>query len=70
MFHKAQWYLPGTGYLPYCGDCSWFQTDNVTFTMVSEYPALGVYPVNGSVPLPSRTYTSFSSAAIETGISR
>lgn len=38
--------------------------------MVSEYPALGVIPANGSVPLPSRTYTSFSSAAIETGISR
>lgn len=38
--------------------------------MVSEYPALGVIPATGSVPLPTRTYTSFSSAAIETGISR
>lgn len=38
--------------------------------MVSEYPALGVYPLNGTTPLPSRNYTSFSSAAMETGMSR
>jgi hypothetical protein len=38
--------------------------------MVSEYPALGVYPANGTTPLPSRNYTSFSSAAMETGMSR
>ena len=42
----------------------------MTFSMVSEYPALGVYPANGTTPLPSRNYTSFSSAAMETGISR
>lgn len=49
---------------------NWFKTDNVTFSMVSEYPALGVYPLNGTTPLPSRNYTSFSSAAMETGMSR
>lgn len=50
--------------------CSWFGTDNHTFTITSEYPALGVYPPPGSKPLPARTYTSFSAAAIDTGNSR
>lgn len=50
--------------------CSWFGTDNHTFTITSEYPALGVYPPPGSKPLPARTYTSFSAAAIDTSNSR
>lgn len=49
---------------------NWFETDNHTFTIVSEYPALGVYPPNGSTPLPPRTYNSFSAAAIDTGLAR
>ena len=50
--------------------CSWFGTDNHTFTITSEYPALGVYPPAGSTPLPPRTYNSFSAAAIDTGMAR
>ena len=50
--------------------CSWFGTDNHTFTITSEYPALGVYPPPGSKPLPARTFNSFSAAAIDTGNSR
>ncbi|KAL3155847.1 hypothetical protein ABBQ32_012857 [Trebouxia sp. C0010 RCD-2024] len=49
---------------------NWFGTDNHTFTITSEYPALGVYPPPGSKPLPARTYTSFSAAAIDTSNSR
>lgn len=50
--------------------CSWFGTDNHTFTITSEYPALGVYPPADSMPLPPRTYNSFSAAAIDTGMAR
>lgn len=49
---------------------NWFGTDNHTFTITSEYPALGVYPPTNSTPLPPRTYTSFSAAAIDTGNAR